>query len=221
VDRPRTPDEIYEKLKKFRVISRQAGSVPNDGDSKIEWLSRLPDNCGLCANCIHARSVTSDRGSVFLLCELSFSDARFQKYPKLPVRFCPGYQKKSVERLKLDWTTEELAEGLRCYRSAQFFEAHEHWESVWLKAPEPEKTFLQGLIQMTAAFHHFQRGNLQGTASLLKQSLRKLEGFADASIQISVASLCRDIAEWLKALDASDSKPADFPEIRFETEEQP
>lgn len=34
----------------------------------------------------------SDRGSVFLLCELSWTDARFPKYPHLPVLACDGYQ---------------------------------------------------------------------------------------------------------------------------------
>jgi hypothetical protein len=34
----------------------------------------------------------SDRGSVFYLCQLSASDARFAKYPRLPVLECAGYQ---------------------------------------------------------------------------------------------------------------------------------
>jgi hypothetical protein len=51
------------------------------------------EQAGLCADCAHARSVESSRGSVFLLCELSRSDARFAKYPRLPVLFCPGYEK--------------------------------------------------------------------------------------------------------------------------------
>jgi len=52
------------------------------------------ERAGLCADCVHARSVESSRGSVFLLCELSRSDPRFTKYPRLPVLSCPGYQKK-------------------------------------------------------------------------------------------------------------------------------
>jgi hypothetical protein len=51
------------------------------------------ERAGLCADCVHARSVESSRGSLFLLCELSRSDARFAKYPRLPVLSCPGYQK--------------------------------------------------------------------------------------------------------------------------------
>jgi hypothetical protein len=48
---------------------------------------------GLCADCAHARSVESARGSIFLLCELSRSDPRFTKYPRLPVLSCTGYKK--------------------------------------------------------------------------------------------------------------------------------
>jgi hypothetical protein len=51
------------------------------------------EKAGLCADCVHARSVESDRGSIFLLCELSRSDPRFTKYPRLPVLFCDGYEK--------------------------------------------------------------------------------------------------------------------------------
>jgi hypothetical protein len=51
---------------------------------------------GLCADCVYARSVKSRRGSVFLLCELSARDPKFQKYPRLPVLSCPGYEKKNA-----------------------------------------------------------------------------------------------------------------------------
>jgi hypothetical protein len=35
--------------------------------------------------------VTSGRGSTFWLCGLSASDARFPKYPRLPVVACAGF----------------------------------------------------------------------------------------------------------------------------------
>jgi hypothetical protein len=46
---------------------------------------------GLCADCAHARRVESSRGSVFVLCERSASDPAYAKYPRLPMRDCPGY----------------------------------------------------------------------------------------------------------------------------------
>ncbi len=47
---------------------------------------------GLCADCRFMRRIESDRGSIFYLCELSAADARFPKYPGLPVRQCSGYE---------------------------------------------------------------------------------------------------------------------------------
>jgi hypothetical protein len=51
------------------------------------------ERAGLCADCVHARHIESDRGSIFLLCELFRSDPRFTKYPRLPVLSCVGYEK--------------------------------------------------------------------------------------------------------------------------------
>lgn len=48
----------------------------------------------LCAECVHARRIESSHGSVFYLCELSHTDPRFPKYPRLPVLSCDGYRKK-------------------------------------------------------------------------------------------------------------------------------
>ena len=103
--------------------------------------------------------------------------------------------------MSLDWTQRDLREGLRCFHSAAFFEAHEHWESVWLVAQEPEKTFLQGLIQVAASFHHFQRGNLAGTVSLLRSALRRLDTYPEAFAGVAVAPLRATIRQWLDALE--------------------
>jgi hypothetical protein len=47
---------------------------------------------GLCANCLHVRVIRSDRGATFYLCQLSATDPRFPKYPRLPVLSCSGYE---------------------------------------------------------------------------------------------------------------------------------
>lgn len=49
---------------------------------------------GLCAHCVHARLVSSSKGSQFLLCQLSQCDPNFAKYPRLPVLRCSGYTPK-------------------------------------------------------------------------------------------------------------------------------
>lgn len=53
-------------------------------------MERATQEIGLCVTCVHARRVTTPR-STFWLCELSASDPRFERYPRLPVRSCEGW----------------------------------------------------------------------------------------------------------------------------------
>lgn len=115
----------------------------------------------------------------------------------------------------MDWERGDLAEGLRCYRNQEFFEAHEHWEAVWLCSAEPEKTFLQALIQTTAAFHHWQRKNSIGAASLLRGALRRLEPYPAEFGGVAAEQLRLSLRAWLEALAQNQSKPElPFPPIR-------
>ena len=121
--------------------------------------------------------------------------------------------------MSLDWTEGALRQGLLCYETGAFFEAHEHWESVWLQAEEPEKTFLQGLIQVTAALYHFQRSNVVGTVSLLRAALRRLEQYPEVFAGIEVAPLRAEICAWIDAFEAvPPSHPPAVPHIRVTTE---
>ena len=47
---------------------------------------------GLCAECAHARSISSRRGSHFILCGRAASQPEFERYPRLPVRVCAGFE---------------------------------------------------------------------------------------------------------------------------------
>jgi predicted metal-dependent hydrolase len=107
--------------------------------------------------------------------------------------------------MALDWKRGALAEGLACYQCGEFFAAHEHWESVWLRAEEPEKSFLQALIQMSSACHHRRRGNLRGAVSLMRKSLRRLELCPPRFGRIDASSLCRQGREWLRLLEQGDA----------------
>ena len=52
---------------------------------------KRPD-VGLCAECKHARVQRNARGSEFWRCLRAETDARFERYPRLPVSQCPGYE---------------------------------------------------------------------------------------------------------------------------------
>lgn len=47
---------------------------------------------GLCSSCLHKREIVSGKGSRFLYCLRADTEARYRKYPPLPVLRCAGYQ---------------------------------------------------------------------------------------------------------------------------------
>ncbi|MGI8945411.1 MAG: hypothetical protein ACR2GL_04120 [Thermoleophilaceae bacterium] len=51
---------------------------------------------GLCDRCLHQRLVRTTRGSEFSLCERSRTEPDYPKYPRVPVRDCPGFERRST-----------------------------------------------------------------------------------------------------------------------------
>lgn len=47
---------------------------------------------GLCKTCRYVRIVRSGRNATYFLCERSKTDRRFEKYPRIPVLQCVGYE---------------------------------------------------------------------------------------------------------------------------------
>jgi predicted metal-dependent hydrolase len=68
-------------------------------------------------------------------------------------------------------------EGLAHFNAREFWEAHESWETIWLAAESDVEQFLQGLIQLAAAYHHVKRGTYRGGVRLFDAALRRLSAF--------------------------------------------
>ena len=78
--------------------------------------------------------------------------------------------------MKPDYQTYFL-EGVEHFNSHDFWDAHEAWETIWLVAESDVEQFLQGLIQLAAAYHHVKRGTFRGAVRLFDASLRRLSAF--------------------------------------------
>jgi predicted metal-dependent hydrolase len=108
--------------------------------------------------------------------------------------------------MEFDWNLGELAEGLRCYRRGEFFAAHECWEILWRKCQGEERAFLQALIQMAGAFHHWERGNRRGALGLLRGSLRRLEAVGPRYGGVDVARLHAELLRWREGLESGEAE---------------
>jgi uncharacterized protein len=137
--------------------------------------------------------------------------ARPARNPRKKLRAKPEPLPTNFGETKSHESEEELfSRGVELFNTRYFFEAHEAWEEIWLHTAPPEKTFLQGLIQVTAAFHHHSRENLRGTKSLLRAGLLKLDDFPPYHRGLNIQRLREVARTWLATLDGggNNSWPA-------------
>ncbi len=113
-------------------------------------------------------------------------------------------------------TDDPLHEGITLFNSQQFWHAHEAWERIWLTATGPHKRFLQGLIQLAAAYHHVQRGTFSGGVRLFDAAAEKLLPFPvgysgiDRTEAVTAAAVHREKIARGERIDTSE-----LPKLRY------
>ena len=115
-----------------------------------------------------------------------------------------------------------LLAGIDHFNSLQFWEAHEDWEELWLNAESDAHQFLQGLIQIAAAYHHVKRGTFPGAVRLFEAGLNKLEPFPPRFCGIERDALVRAArqhqrwaAEQLQAGGPGQLRSDEYPRIEL------
>ncbi len=88
---------------------------------------------------------------------------------------------------------DPIQEGIRLFNQEYFFEAHEVLEEVWRQEHGEPRLFLQGLIQVCAAYHHFQNGNLAGAITLLQRGADKMRRYPPQYLGIDAVDLIAHI----------------------------
>jgi len=123
---------------------------------------------------------------------------------------------------KPDFRTHFL-EGIHHFNARRFWEAHEAWETLWLAAESDLEQFLQGLIQVAAAYHHIQRGTLRGAPRLFAAGLGRLEAFPLMHCGLDrteVDSAARRHQAWLESAPEEPLDSTEYPKLRVADEAQ-
>ena len=109
-----------------------------------------------------------------------------------------------------------IGKGVNLFNDHHFWHAHEAWEEIWLRSTGEEKIFLQGLIQLAAAYHHVQRGTFRGGVRLFDAALRKLERFADGYAGIDRAEAVTAAHGHREKIARGENIDAgEFPKLRY------
>jgi uncharacterized protein len=121
---------------------------------------------------------------------------------------------KSTDQGDMD-KDERFQRGIAHFNAQEFFEAHEVWEEIWLIEAEPEKTFLQGIIQIAAAFHHYSRGNTDGTETLLAAGIVKLSRFPSNHRGLAIDELRSAAKHWARSVGTGEKlNKSEIPQLR-------
>jgi len=90
-----------------------------------------------------------------------------------------------------------LDEYCRCFNRADYFEAHEVLEELWLPVRRTEEGELwKGLIQLAAAFVHLQRARSGPALSLLRSARQRMAAATVDSPRVDVPAAIRLADEW-------------------------
>lgn len=99
--------------------------------------------------------------------------------------------------------------GLAHFNDGEFYDAHEVWEDLWHTLQGPDADFIKGLIQYATALHHFRRGNLKGTRTLVSGGTALLAPFDGEFWGVPVKKLRDDMAACAK--DVLAHQPNELP----------
>jgi predicted metal-dependent hydrolase len=97
--------------------------------------------------------------------------------------------------------------GIELFNRAEFYDAHEVLEDVWRASIDPEKKFLQALIQTAVALHHHSTGNVVGCRSLMARALRNFHGYPEGFCGVELEPLRISLSEWQHALAEGSPLP--------------
>lgn len=98
---------------------------------------------------------------------------------------------------------DDLKRFAQCWNSERFFDAHETLEPRWIASRDRG---LRGLIQLAAAFHHLQRGNLAGARTTLERAAPRLSDPMNAACAIDQKELASYATRILGTLATTPAK---------------
>ena len=90
-----------------------------------------------------------------------------------------------------------ITEARSFFNSERYWEAHENLESVWRNSAGNEKSYLQGIILVCAAFVHHQKREDEVALGVLRRALKQLSYLEDSYHEIKVDRLRKNTEEVL------------------------
>jgi predicted metal-dependent hydrolase len=108
-----------------------------------------------------------------------------------------------------------LREGLELFNEGRFFESHEMLERFYHQTEAAHKPFVEGLIQLAAAFRLYTDfGESRGPVRMIRQALIRFENYQPSYLDIRVKDLSESMEAWAEtSADAAGRPLLSIPKI--------
>ncbi|WP_313655861.1 DUF309 domain-containing protein [Planktothrix agardhii] len=97
-------------------------------------------------------------------------------------------------------------QGVEEFNQQQFYACHDTLEALWMEAPQLEKKFYQGVLQIAVGLYHLSQKNWKGSVILMGEGLAKLDYYYPDYSGIDVEQLMDETSQLLKALQIAGSE---------------
>ena len=94
----------------------------------------------------------------------------------------------------------EFERGIAEFNQQQFYACHDTLEAIWIDAPEIDKRFYQGILQVAVGCYHLSNDNLRGAIILLGEAVRRLCDYQPDYQGVDVEQLLQQAVQLLHAL---------------------
>ncbi len=72
---------------------------------------------------------------------------------------------------------QEFNGGIAQFNRGEFYACHDTLEALWMEASDPNRSFLQGILQIAVGLYHLTNHNWQGAVTLLGNGINRLRSY--------------------------------------------
>jgi uncharacterized protein len=108
--------------------------------------------------------------------------------------------------------------GVEQFNSGEFYACHDTLEAVWIQAPEADKKFYQGILQVAVGLYHLGNQNLRGAVILLGEGRNRLYAYPSDYAHLDLHNFLEQVIKLLTELqtrspDSLDPISPDRPKL--------
>src|SRR5712692_9319242 len=205
---------------KWAAVAAAYGALATDNDLTVPWET-LHARAAQFAARVGWRPSLADPAYLVARGLLDQRDATFTLKPQyIPhIAYLRQQTSRLLDALRFVKTfagagmVTDLHRGVALFNAGLFFECHELLESVCKATTGPDKAFYHGIVQVAAAFYHYEKHNRHGAVTLMTKGLGKLAGYPDRHLGIEVVAFRKALQSWAASFETETKTNAIHPEM--------